>query len=137
MSSKKSQENESLTFAETNSLQMGTRSSEYLWRQTRSAFLKTFGYSPLASAKKVDIYRKKIMVVKKEDWKTMEIKMYKNKQDKNKRWAQETSVLIVEFFFEYIVKIADGESEDIDLFLCVLMVMLVEEDLWQLLHSWI
>ena len=67
----------------------------------------------------------------------MEIKMYKNKQDKNKRWAQETSVLIVEIFFEYIVKIADGESEDIDLFLCVLMVMLVEEDLWQLLHSWI
>ena len=67
----------------------------------------------------------------------MEIKMYKNKQDKNKRWAQETSVLIVEIFFEYIVKIADGESEDIDLFLCVLMVMLVEEDLCQLLHSWI
>ena len=75
MSSKKSQENESLTFAETNSLQMRTRSSEYLWRQTRSAFLKKFGYSPLESAKKVDIYRNKIMVVKKEDWKTMEIKM--------------------------------------------------------------
>ena len=55
ISYKKSQENESLTVAETNSLQMGTRSSEYLWRQTRSAFLKTFGYSPLASAKKVDI----------------------------------------------------------------------------------
>ena len=115
MSSKKSQENESLTVAQTNSLQMGTRSSEYVWRQTRSVFFKTFGYSPLASAKKVDIYRKKIMVVKKEDWKTTEIKMYKNKQDKNKRLAQENTVLIVENLFEYIVKIAEGESEDIDL----------------------
>ena len=131
MSSKKSQENESLTFAETNSLQMRTRSSEYMWRQTRSAFLKTFGYSPLESAKKVCIYRKKIMVVKKEDWKTMEIKMYKNKQMSTRNQCTNCGIFVV----EYIVNIADGESEDIDLFLCVLMVMLVEEYLWQLLHS--
>ena len=45
----------------------------------------------------------------------MEVKMYKNKQGKNKIWAQETTVLIVENLFEYIVKIAEGESEDIDL----------------------
>ena len=103
MSSKKTQENESLTVAETNSLQMGTRSSEYVWRQSRTAFVKTFGCSPLASAKKVDIYRKKIMVVKKEDWKTMEIILYKNKQGKNKKVTQETTVVIVENLFEYIL----------------------------------
>ena len=38
----------------------------------------------------------------------MEVKMYKNKQGKNKRLAQETTVLIVENLFEYIVKIAEG-----------------------------
>ena len=84
MSSKKSQENESLTFAETNSLQMGTRSSEYLWRQTRSAFLKTFGYSPLESAKKVDIYRKKIMVVKKKTGKLWKLKCTRTNKTRTK-----------------------------------------------------
>jgi hypothetical protein len=114
VASKKIQENESLTVAETNSLQIGTRSSEYLWRQARSAFIKTLGYSPLASAKAVDNYRMKIMVVKKEDWKTLKINLYRNKQGKNKRLPQETTVLIVENLFEYILKVAEGEGEDLD-----------------------
>ena len=52
LSSKVLQENESLSVAETNSLQVGTRSSGFLWRQTRTEFKKTLGFSPLASAKK-------------------------------------------------------------------------------------
>ena len=52
LSSKVLQENDSLTVVETNNLQVATRSSGFLWRQTRTALRKTLGYSPLASAKK-------------------------------------------------------------------------------------
>ena len=41
--------------------------------------------------------------------------MYKNKQGKNKKVTQETTVVIVENLFEYIVKVAEAEREDINL----------------------
>ena len=61
---------------ETVSLIAGTRSSDFLWRQTRTAFKKVIGYSPIASAHKVTQYREKVMVAKKEDWKTEDKPIY-------------------------------------------------------------
>ena len=53
-----------------------------MWRQTRTAFKNTLGFSPIASQKKVKIERENILTVKKEDW-SFE-KMYTNKQGKSK-----------------------------------------------------
>ena len=115
LSSKVMQENESLSVGETNSLQVGTRSSGFLWRQTRTAFKKTLGFSPLASAKKVQKYRVETMTVKKEDWKVDTKNLYKYKQGKNKAKPQETTVLMVKDLHSYIAKIALSESNDLDL----------------------
>jgi deoxycytidylate deaminase len=115
LSSKVLQENESLSVAETNSLQVGTRSSGFLLRQTRTALKKTLGFSPLASAKKVDEYRVETMTVKKEDWKVDKKNLYKYKQGKNKAKPQETTVLMVKDLHNYIAKIALSESNDLDL----------------------
>ena len=51
--SKVLQNNTSLNSEETVSLIAGTRSSDFLWRQTRTAFKKVIGFSPIASAHKV------------------------------------------------------------------------------------
>ena len=49
-------------------LMTGTRSSEYLWRQSRTAFNKKLGFSPISSQRQVDKYRESIRTVRKEDW---------------------------------------------------------------------
>ena len=115
LSSKTLKENESLTVTETNSLQTGTRSSEFLWRQARTAFKKTLGYSPLASAKKVQKYRGKNMITKKTDWNFEKKNLYKYKQGKNKAKPHETTVLRIKDLYSYIAKVAVSESEDLDL----------------------
>ena len=115
LSSKVLKENESLTVSETSSLLTGTRSSEFLWRQARTAFKKTLGYSPLASAKKVEKYRKVNMTVKKEDWRFEKKNLYKYKQGKNKAKPQVTTVLMVKDLYDYIAKLAISESNDLDL----------------------
>ena len=115
LSSKVLQENESLTAEQTNSLLTGTRSSEFLWRQARTAFKKTLGYSPLASAKKVEKHRGVNMTIKKEDWRFLKKNLYKYKQGKNKAKPQETTVLMVKDLYNYIAKVAISESNDLDL----------------------
>ena len=115
LSSKVLQENESLTAEQTNSLLTGTRSSEFLWRQARTAFKKTLGYSPLASAKKVEKHRGVNMTIKKEDWRFLKKNLYKYKQGKNKAKPQETTVLMVRDLYNYIAKVAISESNDLDL----------------------
>ena len=50
--SKALQENSSMTAEQTTSLISGTRTSDLVFRQMRTAFNKTIGYSPIASHKK-------------------------------------------------------------------------------------
>ena len=113
--SKQLKQTESLTVTQTNSLQVGTRSSDYLWRKTRTAFINTIGFSPLASAKKVEQLKSDIMKVKKEDWDFVKKNLYKNKQGANKTKPTETAVLLVKDLPEYIVKMAESESDDLDI----------------------
>ena len=66
--SKVMQQNKTLNPEQTSDLMTTTRGSEYMWRQSRTAFKNTLGFSPISSQRKVDLFRKKIMAVNKEDW---------------------------------------------------------------------
>ena len=59
--SKVMQQNKTLNPEQTSGLMTTTRGSEYMWRQSRTFFKNTLGFSPISSQKKVDLYRKKIM----------------------------------------------------------------------------
>ena len=115
VSSKILQENDSLSVAETNALQVGTRSSAFLWRQTRTAFKKTLGFSPLASAKKVDQFRAENLIIEKSDWLFVKKNLYKYKQGKNRAKPEETPVIMVKDLRQYIIKVAESEADDLDL----------------------
>ena len=52
----------------------------YTLRQPRTAFKDNLGFSPISSQRKVDMFRKKVMAVKKEDWDFMKRNIYQNKQ---------------------------------------------------------
>ena len=80
----------------------------------------------------VDLYRKKIMAVKKEDWNFLKRKIYQNKQGKSKGIPKETTVLLVKNLTSYVIKLGESESEELDLCLCVLMQMQVVADFLQL-----
>ena len=113
--SKVMQETRSLNPEQTASMITGTRSADYVWRQARTAFKNTLGYSPLASQKKVESHREKVMVTKKEDWDFQKMKIYQNKMGKNKGLATETPVLQVNNLESYIVKHALNEASELDL----------------------
>ena len=66
--SKALQENSSMTAEQTTSLISGTRTSDLVFRQMRTAFNNTIGYSPIASHKKVKKYRDEVMPVSKNDF---------------------------------------------------------------------
>ena len=76
---------------QTSSLMTSTRTPEYVWRQSRTAFKDNLGFSPISSQRKVDMFRKKVMAVKKEDWDFMKTNIYQNKQGKSKGIAKETT----------------------------------------------
>ena len=59
------QENSSMSAEQTTSLISGTRTSDLVFRQMRTAFNKTIGYSQIASHKKVKKYRDEVMPVSK------------------------------------------------------------------------
>ena len=66
--SKVLQEGSSLTLEQTASLISGTRTSDHVWRQSRTAFNKTIGFSPIASHTKVKKYREEALAISKDDW---------------------------------------------------------------------
>ena len=102
----------SLNAQQTTSLVTGTRASDLVFDQIRTVFNSTIGFSPIASRKKVEKHREKIMVVKKADWKNEVKTLYQNKQGKNKHIPKETTVWSVKDLLAYIPKLA--ESEDLD-----------------------
>ena len=55
------------------------------------------------------------MVVKKEDWEFMKRNIYQNKQGKSKGIPKETTVLLVKNLTAYITKLAESESDELDL----------------------
>ena len=109
------QATQTLSAEETVGMITGSRTPEFVWRQARTGFNKSLGYSPLASQKKVDAYRKKIMTVTKEDWDCQKMKIYQNKMGKNNGLATETPVWQVNNLEMYIVKHALSEASDLDL----------------------
>jgi len=112
--SKTLQENEALTDEQTNSLMTGTRVPELAFRQMRTVFKKVLGYSPIASQDKVRKLREKIMIVKKEDWKVELKTIFRNKQGQEKDISTETPVISVKDLPNYIEKLANGESGELD-----------------------
>ena len=46
---------------QTSSPMTSTRTPEYVWRQSRTAFKDNLGFSPISSQRKVDMFRKKVM----------------------------------------------------------------------------
>ena len=113
--SKVMQQNKTLNPEQTSGLMTTTRGSEYMWRQSRTFFKNTLGFSPISSQKKVDLYRKKIMAVKKEDWNFLKRNIYQNKQGKSKGIPKETTVLLVKNLTSYMAKMAKSESDELDL----------------------
>ena len=113
--SKVMQQNKTLNPEQTSGLMTTTRGSEYMWRQSRTFFKNTLGFSPISSQKKVDLYRKKIMAVKKEDWNFLKRNIYQNKQGKSKGIPKETTVLLVKNLTSYMIKMGESESEELDL----------------------
>ena len=57
--SKVMQQNKTWNPEQTSGLMTTTRGSEYMWRQSRTFFKNTLGFSPISSQKKIDLYRKK------------------------------------------------------------------------------
>ena len=55
------------------------------------------------------------MAVIKEDWNFLKKNIYQNKQGKSKGIPKETTVLLVKNLTSYIVKMAESESEELDL----------------------
>ena len=113
--SKVMQETQKLSPEQTAGMISGGRTPDYVWRQARTVFNKTLGYSPLASQKKVEAFRESVMVVTKEDWDFQKMKIYQNKMGKNKGLATETPVLQVHNLESYIVKHALSEASELDL----------------------
>ena len=113
--SKVMQQNKTLNPEQTSDLMTTTWGSEYMWRQSRTAFKNTLGFSPISSQRKVDLFRKKVMAVKKEDWNFLKRNIYQNKQGKSKGIPKETTVLLVKNLSSYMVKMAESESEELDL----------------------
>lgn len=113
--SKSLQENSSLNAEQTTSLISGTRTSDLVFRQMRTAFNKTIGFSPIASHKKVEKYRDETMAVSKDDWKIEDKNIYQNKQGKNKDIPRKAPVLMVKDLMQYIQKIAESEIEYLDM----------------------
>ena len=113
--SKVIQETDQLNAELTTTLITGARTSDRVWRKFRTATKNVFGYSTIASQKKVDEQREKMMTVKKEDWSFDKKIIYQNKQGVNKGVPKETSVLMVKDLFAYIVKFAETEKADLDL----------------------
>ena len=107
--------NNAFSVEETHELQVATNSSDYLWRQTTSAFTKTMGYSPFASAKKVEKYRSENLCIDKSDWIFERKDLYKYKQGKMRAKPEDTAVIRVKDLPEYITKIAKSEKSDLDL----------------------
>ena len=99
--SKVMQQNKTLNPEQTSDLMTTTRGSEYMWRQSRTAFKNTLGFSPISSQRKVDLFRKKVMSVKKEDWNFLKRNIYQNKQGKSKGIPKETTVLLVKNLTSY------------------------------------
>ena len=62
------QQTRKLNAAQTTSMMSEVRSSDYLFRELRTGLIKEIGFSPFASQKEVDTYRKKALVAKKDDW---------------------------------------------------------------------
>ena len=100
---------------QTASLITGTRSSEYLWRQSRTAFNKELGFCPISSQRQVDKYRESIMTVRREDWNFLKTNIYQNKQGKKRDIPTETTVLLVKDLTSYIKSLAESESAQLDL----------------------
>ena len=113
--SKVMQQNKTLNPEQTSDLMTTTRGSEYMWRQSRTAFKNTLGFSPISSQRKVDLFRKKIMAVNKEDWNFLKRNIYQNKQGKSKGIPKETTVLLVKNLTSYMIKMGESESEELDL----------------------
>ena len=55
------------------------------------------------------------MAVKKKDWNFLKRNIYQNKQGKSKGIPTETTVLLVKNLTSYMAKMAESESEELDL----------------------
>ena len=113
--SKVMKETQQLDAEKTAGIMTGTRGSEYMFRQLRTGFNKELGYSPLASQRKVEAFREKVLVAKKEDWDCQKMNIYTHKQGKNKGLPTETPVLQVKCLESYIAKMAESEALALDL----------------------
>ena len=113
--SKVMQETRQLNAEKTAGLITGVRGSEYLFRQIRTGLNNELGYSPLASQRKVEAFREKVMVAKKEDWDFQKMNIFTHKQGKSKGLPTETPVLQVKCLESYIVKMAQSEAMTLDL----------------------
>ena len=114
MKSKAIQQTLKLTPEQTASL-MADNGSDHRLRKFRTVLINGIGYSPIASQKKVDAVRKRIMAMEKEDWNFEKMLIYQNKQGKNRAIPKETTVLMVKEILPYIVKLAESEKESLDL----------------------
>ena len=83
MKSKAIQQTLKLTPEQTASL-MADNGSDHRLRKFRTVLINGIEYSPIASQKKVDAVRKRIMAMEKEDWNFEKMLIYQNKQGKNR-----------------------------------------------------
>lgn len=88
--SKMMQQTRKLNAAQTTSMMSEVRSSDYLFRELRTGLIKEIGFSPFASQKEVDTYRKKVLVAKKDDWDFRRLKLYQHKLGNKKSLPTET-----------------------------------------------
>ena len=100
--SKVMKETRQLNPEKTLGLMTKVRSSQYLFRQLRSELRDELGFSPISSQRKVDEFTQEVMVTKKEDWNFEKLKMYQNKEGKNKSVPTETPVLRVKSLESYV-----------------------------------
>ena len=114
MKSKAIQQTLKLTPEQTASL-MADNGSDYRLRKFRTVLINGIRYSPIASQKKVDAVRKRIVAMEKEDWNFEKMLIYQNKQGENKAIPKETTVLMLKEILLYIVKLAESEKESRDL----------------------
>ena len=112
--SKVMKETRQLNPEKTLGLMTKVRSSQYLFRQLRSELRDELGFSPISSQRKVDEFTQEVMVTKKEDWNFEKLKMYQNKEGRNKSVPTETPVLRVKSLESYIVKMAESEESALD-----------------------
>ena len=99
MKSKAIQQTLKLTPEQTASL-MADNGSDYQLKKFRTVVINGIGYSLIASLKKVDEVRKRIMAM---DWNFEKMLIHQNKQDKNRAIPKETTVLMVKEILPYIV----------------------------------